>query len=87
MIFDKRDGHFTQIHAQSKTDNFLSATTALLADREQNIWVIAKEQLGRINGKNLLQYESLSDNGSDKTSTSLCLLVLFIQKRACTFII
>jgi ligand-binding sensor domain-containing protein/two-component sensor histidine kinase len=69
MIFDKRDGHFTQIHAQSKTDNFLSATTALLADREQNIWVIAKEQLGRINGKNLLQYESLSDNGSDKTST------------------
>lgn len=69
MIFDKRDGHFTQVQVKSKTDNFLSNTTALLLDRDQNIWVIAKEQLGRINGKNLLQYESLSDNTSDKTAT------------------
>ena len=69
MIFDKRDGHFTQVHAQSKTDNFLSHTTTLLPDHDQNIWVIANEQLGRINGKNLLQYESLSDKTSDKTAS------------------
>lgn len=69
MIFNKRTGDFTQVKSQNDND-FLSSTDKLLSDRNGNIWIIAKEQLGRINGSNLLQYEYIGNSAGPKMLSS-----------------
>jgi ligand-binding sensor domain-containing protein/two-component sensor histidine kinase len=70
MIFNKKDGHFTRVHSQNKNDDILSNADKLIFDRNGNLWLIAKDQLARINGNKLFQYEYIGNDKDEKVIAS-----------------
>lgn len=72
MLFNKRTGSFIPVSSQDRNESIFKSIYSIFKDRQENIWIEGGEQLGRINGHNLLRYEYTGNAALENPKTTSC---------------